>query len=978
MSTVDVGASIRAGKRPLRAAVFQIDGVHDEITPSLFQVLLANGVEPTGFMSHRLEQRGDIFSAYTPFGDRISFRDFTPGTGEVERLQEELQDFDLLVLNTMGWPIPSQVAKRSGLPTIGIVHNPRMVLADQTSVDLVRSGQATCATLAPHVTSWMMTQSPDLFSKTVTLGAWMWEMPELGRAGSTRRRIAVPGAVDFDKRDFPGLLDILPGLVAEYGADTFVISVGAGGTHRRTLESMIRERGLSDVFELAPFDAETGMALSSDYYPRVAGADLLLPMLPERQSAYRVYKISAALSTTIGFGVPAILDRWTASVYDLPAVTYQLGRLEDGLHHALALPQAEIDAMRAGLEAHRAAMIERSIGEMGLALADLGNPPVPIAPGTTEDDDAPPDGATTSVLATAVRLDVKRDDKESFLTFVDAVLPASYSQRLQDLWALWESGFRLDGWFVEFGALGGRDYSNTYLMERLGWNGVVADPHPAYIDAMVAHRTCTISTKCVLDTTGDVVDFHVVTDRPALSTVAGFGQDDDRSVARESYEVHRVETITLEDLLAESGAPDVVDYLSIDTEGSEAIILGAYDFTRRPIRMISVEHNEVHRDELFTLLTEQGYVRRWPELSGHDDWYVLEGAYPDWSVAAMPEFVATADTVKPFVRDLPARRGLVRNLRTRVAPSRELLGLPEGPPVPTGTSKPKDDRAVLATYQFEKRFHRALADRAGLTVPQANDRVARMFVRLAAQLHASVVLEVGAGDASFSRRAKRLLPDARVIAFEADPAVYDEHSVQARADGVDYRRQAVAAMSGRTHLQFPHGPDALDPVEPGSASLKRRRDASRHGLVEVESVRLDEAMADEPEGLVVLRLDVSGAYDEVFAGARRTLRRARAVCVEVTEEPRWEDEWTDSEVAAFLMQKGFVLVARDQAGPDRLNLVFVHRSVADRPAVARLAARVHAPGPVRARRAPADGAVPEDPKGTATRLLRAVGRRLRR
>ena len=41
MSVDDVGTSIRAGKRPVRAAVFQIDGVHDEITPGLFQVLEA-------------------------------------------------------------------------------------------------------------------------------------------------------------------------------------------------------------------------------------------------------------------------------------------------------------------------------------------------------------------------------------------------------------------------------------------------------------------------------------------------------------------------------------------------------------------------------------------------------------------------------------------------------------------------------------------------------------------------------------------------------------------------------------------------------------------------------------------------------------------------------------------------------------------------------------------------------------------------
>ncbi len=253
---------------------------------------------------------------------------------------------------------------------------------------------------------------------------------------------------------------------------------------------------------------------------------------------------------------------------------------------------------------------------------------------------------------------------EAFLDFVGSVLPASYGQRFQDLFGLWENDFATQGYFVEFGALNGMSFSNTYLLERLGWNGVVAEPHPSYEKLVRQNRTCFISTKCVLDRTGDKVTFHAVRGRPALSTVEGFGTEDERSHFREDFISHDVETITLDDLLDEAGAPDVIDFLSIDTEGSEVVILGAYDFERRPIRAISVEHNDRHREELFTLLTAKGYRRKWPAYSGHDDWYVhrdLERGARD--AGARDRLVAAAASVEPFDNQLDARKKLLDELR---------------------------------------------------------------------------------------------------------------------------------------------------------------------------------------------------------------------------------------------------------------------------------------------------------------------------
>jgi FkbM family methyltransferase len=260
---------------------------------------------------------------------------------------------------------------------------------------------------------------------------------------------------------------------------------------------------------------------------------------------------------------------------------------------------------------------------------------------------------------------MNRESQTDFLDFVTAALRSSFSQRFQDLWFLWESGFARSGYFVEFGALNGRDFSNSYVLERLGWQGVIAEPHPDYEKALHANRTCTISTKCVYSRSGETVQFNIVAGRPALSSIGHLTSDDDKKALRAKFRAIDVPTISLADLLTQSGAPPVVDCLSIDTEGSETEILSAYDFAARRIRCISVEHNDVQREALYRLLTGQGYRRKFEDVSGHDDWYVLHDAWPDWSAAPREAMLATLATMPGFENALDRRLQMLAKARNR-------------------------------------------------------------------------------------------------------------------------------------------------------------------------------------------------------------------------------------------------------------------------------------------------------------------------
>ena len=113
-------------------------------------------------------------------------------------------------------------------------------------------------------------------------------------------------------------------------------------------------------------------------------------------------------------------------------------------------------------------------------------------------------------------------------------------------------------------------------------------------------------------------------DRADLSTIDSHSNDDEWRNVRRLGKTYEVKTISLNDLLEKHGAPAEIDYLSIDTEGSELEILGAFDFDRYRIKIISCEHNYTpYRAQIHTLLTGKGYKRKLESFSHFDDWYVL-------------------------------------------------------------------------------------------------------------------------------------------------------------------------------------------------------------------------------------------------------------------------------------------------------------------------------------------------------------------
>jgi FkbM family methyltransferase len=179
------------------------------------------------------------------------------------------------------------------------------------------------------------------------------------------------------------------------------------------------------------------------------------------------------------------------------------------------------------------------------------------------------------------------------------------------------------GFFVEFGASDGVALSNSHMLEKhFGWTGVLCEPSTAWHEALKQNRSCVIDTRCVYSVTGDKISFSE-NYLGELSAITAYAEPNGSGILKRTTSSYEVETISLLDLLKEHNAPRVIDFLSIDTEGSEFEILRNFDFQSYRFGAICVEHNFADtREKIKKLLLANGYVQVHPDLSEFDDWYV--------------------------------------------------------------------------------------------------------------------------------------------------------------------------------------------------------------------------------------------------------------------------------------------------------------------------------------------------------------------
>lgn len=208
---------------------------------------------------------------------------------------------------------------------------------------------------------------------------------------------------------------------------------------------------------------------------------------------------------------------------------------------------------------------------------------------------------------------------------------SSHSQLFQDTFVDFIFGKEKNKKFLEFGATNGVELSNTFMLEaERGWQGVLAEPDPQWHDALLRNRPkAKIISDCIYRHSGEKMRF-ISSSMGVLSSLKTHAQDDANGPLRgnskerlRNYKEIDVITISLNDVFEKYFNGESIEYMSVDTEGSEYEILSNFNFQKYHPSIVTVEHNytdsQVKLDKLFA---NNGYIRIFSELTNFDAWYV--------------------------------------------------------------------------------------------------------------------------------------------------------------------------------------------------------------------------------------------------------------------------------------------------------------------------------------------------------------------
>jgi FkbM family methyltransferase len=169
---------------------------------------------------------------------------------------------------------------------------------------------------------------------------------------------------------------------------------------------------------------------------------------------------------------------------------------------------------------------------------------------------------------------------------------------------------------VDIGAHDGKTGSNSLLFENKGWNCICIEPITEVFKDLVANRPHSICFNVAIYNENKLINFTRC--RGYTEMLSGITDEyhpshpkrivNEISINDGTYENIMVPSCRLEVIL-DMCSVKVVDFLSIDTEGSEMTILKSIDLDKYHINIIAVEYNYPDTEtEMLNFLESKGFI----------------------------------------------------------------------------------------------------------------------------------------------------------------------------------------------------------------------------------------------------------------------------------------------------------------------------------------------------------------------------------
>eukprot|EP00581_Thalassiosira_minuscula_P014384 CAMPEP_0183729176 /NCGR_PEP_ID=MMETSP0737-20130205/29877_1 /TAXON_ID=385413 /ORGANISM="Thalassiosira miniscula, Strain CCMP1093" /LENGTH=311 /DNA_ID=CAMNT_0025961307 /DNA_START=180 /DNA_END=1115 /DNA_ORIENTATION=+ len=156
--------------------------------------------------------------------------------------------------------------------------------------------------------------------------------------------------------------------------------------------------------------------------------------------------------------------------------------------------------------------------------------------------------------------------------------------------------------FVDLAANDAVTFSNTLTLERHGWDGLCLEPNPQYWFKLAAFRKCTIVGTFVGGTQeedGKEIDVYLPTG--GRGVFGGIVADDMDNTGGANAKRNLVSLLTI---FQETNVPKVIDYLSLDVEGAEFLVMSSFPWDQYRFKFMTIERPT---EDMIKLLHRNGY-----------------------------------------------------------------------------------------------------------------------------------------------------------------------------------------------------------------------------------------------------------------------------------------------------------------------------------------------------------------------------------
>jgi len=181
-----------------------------------------------------------------------------------------------------------------------------------------------------------------------------------------------------------------------------------------------------------------------------------------------------------------------------------------------------------------------------------------------------------------------------------------------------------DGACIDVGASDGTSINNTKYFENLGWYCLCVEPNPRYFKELQKNRTNSINY--AISGRNDELIFKVVNLGNDIEDAGSALTLDERLInqlTNSGYTVNItpiiVKTITLDYCIENFYKNDKIDFISIDTEGTELDVLKSFSIEKWNVKLFIIENN-FNEPAIQDYLKQYGY--KLDQRIGVNDFYI--------------------------------------------------------------------------------------------------------------------------------------------------------------------------------------------------------------------------------------------------------------------------------------------------------------------------------------------------------------------